>query len=226
MFSDRVFLITLILSVTLHGIILFTNPRFNIFDTNKAIEKLEVSYIKPPAKDKEITVKPSQRPEPFLRTPSKILAEHRSPPLFMDQEKIFKPNRNINPADTGFTKPSLIKPEIIAIKKKITLPAIDINKINSPSYISYYQIVREKIKHSAYRNYTRTETGEVYLSFVISRDGLLKEVRLNQEKSSPNTYLNEIALKSINDASPFPNFPQELNYPQLSFNVAISFEIE
>ncbi|TRZ95124.1 hypothetical protein D4R78_04545 [bacterium] len=226
MFSDRVFLITLIFSLTFHGMILFYNPRLNIFDTNKSIEKLEVNYIKAPPKDKEITAKPSQKQEPFLRTPAKILAEHRSPPPFTEKEKIFKPKRKINPEDLGFTKPSLIKTEIVAIKKRITLPSIDMNKTNNPSYISYYQIVREKIKRSAYRNYTRTEVGEIYLSFIISRDGLLRDVRLNEEKSALSLYLREVALKSLDNASPFPNFPKELNYPQLSFNVAISFEIE
>jgi outer membrane biosynthesis protein TonB len=47
-----------------------------------------------------------------------------------------------------------------------------------------------------------------------------------EEKSSADVYLTEIALKSVNDASPFPKFPTELDYFQLSFNVIISFEIE
>ncbi|MEI6831501.1 MAG: energy transducer TonB, partial [Candidatus Omnitrophota bacterium] len=113
-----------------------------------------------------------------------------------------------------------------AIKKKITLPAIEMAKINNPSYISYYQIVREKIRRSAYQNYTHSETGEVYISFIISNDGLIKGVRLVDERSSTNDYLRNIALRSVNDAAPFPNFPKELDYPQLSFNIIISFEIE
>jgi len=66
----------------------------------------------------------------------------------------------------------------------------------------------------------------VYLSFVISRDGSLEEARMVQERSSPNTYLQDTALKSIKEASPFPAFPKELEYPRLSFNVVISFEVE
>jgi TonB family protein len=86
--------------------------------------------------------------------------------------------------------------------------------------------VREKIRRAAYQNYTRIETGEVYVSFIISNDGYLKEIKLIPEKSSPIPYLRETALKSIKEASPFPNFPKDLDYPQLSFNVVISFEIE
>ena len=42
---------------------------------------------------------------------------------------------------------------------------------------------------------------------------------------SGNPYLRDIALRSIK-ASSFPNFPKELDYLQLTFNVVISFEIE
>jgi len=38
-------------------------------------------------------------------------------------------------------------------------------------------------------------------------------------KSAASPYLKEIALKSVRDASPFPNFPKELDYEKLSFNV-------
>ena len=125
-----------------------------------------------------------------------------------------------------FAKPSAARLDILAIKKKITLPPIEMNKINNPSYISYYQIVREKIKRAAYQNYTCRETGEITISFVISSDGILKDLRLLEERSSASEYLREIALRSVKDASPFPNFPKELDYPRLSFNLAITFEIE
>jgi len=32
-------------------------------------------------------------------------------------------------------------------------------------------------------------------------------------------------LRSIKDANPFPPFPKDLNYPELTFNVVISFEV-
>ena len=158
--------------------------------------------------------------------PAKITVENKVPPPFVDRESIFKGNKIIAEHNPIFIKPIFVKPDIIAIKKKITLPPIDMDKINNPTYISYYQIVREKIKRSAYQNYTGSEIGEVTISFIISDDGYLKELRLIEDKSSPSSYLREIAIKSIKDASPFPNFPKELDYPRLTFNLAITFEIE
>jgi TonB family protein len=106
------------------------------------------------------------------------------------------------------------------------LSPVDLNKINSPVYLSYYQIGREKIKRAAYSNYTRAEEGEICISFVVSSDGHISAVKLIEEKSSQSAYLRNIAFRSVQEASPFPKFPKELDYPQLTFNIVISFEIE
>ncbi len=225
MFSDNFFRTAFLISLIAHGVILAQNPNFVIFSPNKQEQKMEVSYLKNIRENKERptqSLRPLNR-EPFLKMSAKITADKRTPPPFIDKDRLFSKTRTINSRQGLFTKPEFIKPDIIAVKKKITLPAVDADKINNPSYISYYQIVREKIRRAAYQNYTRTETGEVYLSFVISAAGDIKGIRIVGEKSSPSLYLREIALRSIGDAAPFPNFPKELDYPQLSFNVVISF---
>jgi TonB family protein len=227
MFSDRVFQITFLISLITHSVILFQNANLSLFNKVKPEHSLEVSYVKPPQETKreEKPYRPRKK-EPFLKLPLNVAIEKKIPPPFIDREGIFKDNRAMSQRQSAIAKPAFIRPDIIAIKKKITLPPLDLDKINNPSYINYYQIVREKIRRAAYYNYARTETGEVYISFIISSDGYLKEVRLMEEKSSLNQYLREVALRSVKDASPFPNFPKELDYTQLSFNVIISFQIE
>lgn len=226
MFSDRIFQITFLISLIIHGIVLYRNPNLAIFSINKKEKELEISYFKDVREDKETQEIIASKPEPLLKIPSRIKVDKKIPPPFIDKESIFKKNRDITLHKPATTLPIFTKPDIIAIKKKITLPLIDVDKINNPSYINYYQIVREKIKRSAYQNYTRTEVGEVFLSFIISNDGNLEELHLNEEKSISNSYLKDIALRSIRDSAPFPKFPQELDYPRLSFNVVISFQIE
>lgn len=228
MSSNKIFQIALLVSIITHGIILLQNPNFYSQPSKEKGQELEVSYIKAAQENKKVdrSEKILKR-EPFLNMPPKIALEKRIPPPYIDKESVFKPNKTIvSGGDTGFTKPALTKPDIIAIKKKITLPPIEMNKINNPSYLSYYQIVREKIKRAAYQNYTGKEVGEITISFIISSDGFLKDLRLTQGPSSQSEYLREIALRSVKDASPFPNFPKELDYPNLSFNLAITFEIE
>jgi TonB family protein len=226
--SDKVFQIALLVSVVVHTGIFLQNSNFSLFSKTPKENKIEVSYVKQEPLKQDVSKQISLKREPFLSIPDKISADKRTPPPIPPKDASAKISKDMLPVSPGFGKPALIKPDLIAIKKKISLPPIDMdkNKINNPSYISYYQLVREKIRRLAYQNYTRTETGEVYLSFVISRDGSLEEARMVQERSSPNTYLQDTALKSIKEASPFPAFPKELEYPRLSFNVVISFEVE
>lgn len=144
----------------------------------------------------------------------------------LNKEDFFRPLSKTTAPQQVAVKPFIPKPDLISVKKKIALPAVDMSKMNNPSYISYYQFVREKIRRSAYQNYAKTETGEICLSFIITRNGALHDIRLIEDKSSPNMYLRELAIRSVRAAAPFTEFPKELDYPQLSFNVIISFEIE
>jgi len=227
MAPNKIFQNALLISLAIHGIILCRHSGLHIFTAkNIEKEKIEVSYFKNAPEKQQHPKAPTVLREPLPRLPSKITVEKTSPPSFADRDNIFKKSREIISPQPNLSKPTITKPDIIAVKKRITLPPIDIDKINNPSYISYYQIVREKIKRAAYQNYTRTEIGEVYLSFLISNDGKLEGMRLIEEKSTFSPYLRDIASKSIKDASPFPAFPKDLEYLKLSFNVAISFEIE
>lgn len=227
MFENKVFKFTLLISLLVHGAILSRTANFPIFPSSKKENKeVEVAYLKPP-EEKQMSAKIDKaKAEPFLKIPSKISMGKKLPPPFVSKEDIFKKSKGHLEQISAFSKPTVARPDLISVKKKITLPPIDRTKIKNPSYISYYQIVREKIKRSAYQNYTGKEEGEVTVSFVISKDGKLQDMRITDDKSSPSTYLREITIESINDASSFPEFPQELDYPELSFTIAISFETE
>ncbi len=155
-----------------------------------------------------------------------ITGEKKPPPFIDKQQEIALRSRENAPKSLSLIKPYLMKPEIVSIKKKISFLSVDQDKAHNPLYLNYYQVVREKIEHAAYQNYTRIELGTVSISFVISSDGNLKQTRIIDEKSSFSPYLREVALKSVKNAAPFPGFPKDLNYPQLSFNVSISFQKE
>ncbi len=227
MFSNRTFNIAFSISCVAHVAVVAQNPGYLFFTPSRINKRIEINYIKP-VKIEKSTVKEIAplRNQPLLRLPAKPLTEKRAPPPFIDKYEIGKGNPQVLSRSLPFERPGLTKPDSFAIKKKITLPAVGLGKINSPSYLSYYQIVREKIRRSAYQSYNRNETGEAYVTFIISDDGYLNDVRVVDDKSSPSNYLRSVAYASVRSASPFPRFPKELNYPQLSFNVVISFEVE
>jgi len=231
MFSERPILTFVLISLAVHGALLSQSPNFAFFSPVHP-KKMEVNYVKIPkleAKQSAGQYKklPETKREAPLQLP-KVASPGKSatPPAFIDGQPVFKRNRIITGKQTVFMKPDLAKPDTISIRKKVDLPLVDFEKANNPSYISYYQIVREKIRRAAYQNYTRTEMGEVFLSFVVSNQGYVREVRIVDEKSSDSLYLRETALLSVREASPFPVFPKDLDYPQLSFNVIVSFEVE
>lgn len=232
MFSNRALQITFMVSLLTHGVILSQNPNFSFLPgKEKAEHQVQVRYLKTkaqsmaPAKFNSASAR-----EGLLNLPPKVSIEKTilQPLNAANRERLTsqRQRESLGIGEPGMNKPAFGKPDVIAIKKKIIFPPLDLEKNNNPSYISYYQIVREKIKRCAYQNYTGKETGEVTISFIISDDGYIKEIRLIEDKSSPSPYLREAALRSINDASPFPNFPKELDYPKLSFNLAITFEVE
>ena len=121
--------------------------------------------------------------------------------------------------------PEKVKSFNVAAKKTVSVPALQSEKINNPSYANYYSLVRGRIKQRAYFNYSEYYAGEVYLTFILTSDGSLKEVQIIEDKSSGGPYLRTIGLKSIKEATPFPPFPKELHYPELTFNVVISFQV-
>jgi len=202
------------------------NPTVSKDKENK--QQIEVSYIKKDPKEapKPLKSPPLKKDPLLLRLPPQITADKKFPPPFIEKGDAPNAGNKAVSSPVFLRKPQFTKPDIIAIKKKITLPPIGVDKNTSPSYISYYQLVREKIKRTAYQNYAREEAGEVYLTFVILANGTLEDVRLVKEKSSSSLYLQSIALRSVREAASFPAFPKELPYPKLSFNTVISFEIE
>jgi len=231
MFSDRPILTFVLISLVVHGILLSQSPDFAFFSPAHP-KKMEVNYVKVPKLEpkqsngqykKLLEAKKEER-----RQLPKVVNSGKSatPPAFIEGQPVFKRNRIITGRQTVFIKPDFAKPDTISIRKQVDLPPVDLEKASNPSYISYYQIVREKIRRAAYQNYTRTEMGEVFLSFVVSNQGYVREVRIVDEKSSDSLYLRETALLSVREASPFPVFPKDLDYPQLSFNVIVSFEVE
>ncbi|MDP3143605.1 MAG: hypothetical protein Q8N14_06725 [Candidatus Omnitrophota bacterium] len=223
MLSDNSFRLSIGFSLLVHSVILLFLPKLTTSQMNRTLEKIEVTYYKLQALSEALQPKSGETKPPEMKKNFKdnisLLSKDRLPaiPLAKDASHFFKK------IDAQERKPLTIK-QFMA-QKKISLPPIKSEKMKNPVYNNYYQIIREKIRHRAYTNYSRYETGEVYLTFVVTSDGNLKAVKLMEEKTRAAGYLQEVALKSINDAAPFPSFPANLQFPELSFNVVISFEV-
>lgn len=112
-------------------------------------------------------------------------------------------------------------------ERKITVPLLQSEKITNPKYLSYTQTIRQRIKQRAYYYADNPDfaSGEVYLTFVLSSSGALEGVKVIREKTHSNAYVQNIGIRSIEESAPFPPFPPDLAFPELTFNVIISFEL-
>jgi outer membrane biosynthesis protein TonB len=227
--KGQTFRTALVVSAAIHSLLfLGISPR--LMNPRRG-ENIKVAYLKNPPAPPQYQPRQTQRRklieiEDRRRDAGKMLAKAAVSKEEFDRRQPL----GAGTAESGVMPKPLYMKEgagFPAFKKKVTLPQLEMNvKIKSASYNGYYELIREKIRHAAYQNYAQTETGEVYIAFVIGSRGELKDVRYIEERSTPSFYLKEISMRSVKEASPFPPFPGDLDYPQLSFNVIISFQIE
>lgn len=181
---------------------------------------LEVAYVQSfglEKDEKEISREPLPKIE--TKTPAAPFVERKDFVGDFLKTEIFKPKKIEPPKKVDAPDP--VK------KRSVQTPNIPGETFQTPEYKNYYQLIREKIRRQAYRNYKRLQEGEVFLTFVLSPSGELIESSVNHEKSSGDLYLRQITLESVRSSAPFPEFPPRLkNKDRLSFNVIISFELK
>ena len=116
------------------------------------------------------------------------------------------------------------------IGKKITLSPLSNEKISNPQYLTYNDDMRSAISRNikerayTYVNHPDFQAGEVYVTFVLENSGILKKVKIIEEKTAANSYLRNVALRSIMESNPFPPFPKGFDYPEFTFNLLITFQ--
>ena len=219
--DHRFFRYCLAISFLVHLAVLFKFSYYNFFVIERP-KKIDIQYYDvrlESKKSQELAKKQLPDKTKDLAKTATILREKDLPSTTKAKE-IPKP-----PERLGMNK----QPATLAsvhLKRKVSVPALKSEKIDNPFYQNYYETVRTMIKKRAYANYSKVETGEVYMTFVVLSDGTLKQAQLIEEKTSAQDYLREVSLRSVQECNPFPHFPPDLTYPELSFNVVISFEME
>lgn len=220
-YKEDLFYLALLISLAVH----LTVAGSSVIIKGKATplakkKKIEVLYksvkLDPQTKrKKEKAVEKTAKPEKITLTDSlssvALVKEHIQKP---DSLKMYE------------RSPEKVKSFNTTAKKAVYVPVVQSEKINNPNYANYYSLVRARIKQRAYFNYSDNYIGEVYLTFILTNDGALKELQILENRTTAEQFLRTIGLKSVKEATPFPPFPKELNYPELTFNVVISFQMK
>jgi TonB family protein len=109
--------------------------------------------------------------------------------------------------------------------RRVSITPIKSEKINNPVYAAYNEMVRERIKEKVYANYDKIQRGTVYLTFLLNEQGVLKAARIIPEKTDASEHLQEIAMRSLREASPFPPFLKGMNLTEYPFNIEIQYQV-
>lgn len=95
-----------------------------------------------------------------------------------------------------------------------------------PVLLSYFSAIRERIQETANRNPWLTgedREGLVYVSFVLSANGTLENVSVVADRSVPLDALQNVALRIVKTAAPFPPFPPSITEPRKTIVVPLEF---
>jgi len=111
------------------------------------------------------------------------------------------------------------------LSRRVSIMPIRSEKINNPVYAAYNEMVRDRIKERVYANYDKMERGSVYLTFLVDDRGVLKTAQIIQEKTDASEHLQEIAMRSLREASPFPVFLKGMNLSEYPFNIEIQYQV-
>ena len=97
---DRLLIGALLASTAVHLVVLSQNTSFSLlspFSTKEA--KIEVTYLKQPVSQKKsaLNIRPIlPNSEPFLKLPAKITVDNRMPLAYIDKEKMFNREKQLN----------------------------------------------------------------------------------------------------------------------------------
>jgi hypothetical protein len=91
----------------------------------------------------------------------------------------------------------------------------------------YFLGVKRKIYYHVNTNYKASEEGIVFVRFNVLKDGTLKDVEVDRNKTKAAENLINVAVQAVRDSFPFFPFPTELQrFPELPFRLGISFETD
>lgn len=198
MFNDSIFRIALGISLSIHIFAISSGGFFHLRPPEEEQKMIEVSYIFPNIEKEKILEKiPEEYDIKEERTKQKTTKSISEQEVFADQKVIQKDEKYLD------TK------ELAELE----------------DYIHYYELIRERIKKNISQSYKdKSHEGKVEVSFVVTKQGALKEVSSKLTEYFHSNYLETLAIESVKKSGPYPIFPDTINKKELSFTIEIIFQ--
>ena len=231
--NKKSLLIILMLIISAH-LLLFANlvveekivvvenkPSINISKINLQNVVIKKPEPKPEPIVEKVIEKPLEIIKPLPKTKSENIIKHEE----KKQKKVIqeKPLQKVEEVKT--LEP--MKPQIQeqSSQENIQKEVVDLNKIEAleNEYLSKLRYLIEKNK--IYPNSAKrlNQMGKVHLSFVISKDGQIKNAKIVKDSSFKR--LDEAALEILSKINKFEPIPEKLNKNSWEITVPIIYEI-
>ena len=225
--DNRFFVYALVCSFLIHSAVLIMLVTSRSKSRLKSMKQLEVFYQQVRPRPVPIAARGDKQVDLLKNTDTPQSVKIASRPLdksFTNIKDIFR----IKSAPV-WDKKAIPSMKIGEFEKRIVIPMPQSEKISDAKYMQYQNMIRSKI-HIVADRYADTldlENGEVYVSFILTADGMLRESKILNYRSSADEKQKELSLRFIREANPFPSFPKEYHdFPELPFNITISFQVK
>ena len=231
--NKKSLLIILMLIISAH-LLLFANlvveekivvvenkPSINISKINLQNVVIKKPEPKPEPIVEKVIEKPLEIIKPLPKTKSENIIKHEEKKRKKEIQE--KPLQKVEEIKT----PEPMKPQIQeqSSQENIQKEVVDLNKIEAleNEYLSKLRYLIEKNK--IYPNSAKrlNQMGKVHLSFVISKDGQIKNAKILKDSSFKR--LDEAALEILSKINKFEPIPEKLNKNSWEITVPIIYEI-
>lgn len=137
-------------------------------------------------------------------------------PHIMSGESAYTDLSEIKPKEGAVAK--MVKGEIVT--EKIVKASEEESLLQGSS--EYYKLVVDKIKALALFDHPKGEKGYIEILFTLYSNGRIKGEPKIVSSTNPN--LDEITIKNMKNASPYPPFPKGLEKTEESFHVTLEYK--
>jgi TonB family protein len=198
---DRMFFYSLIISIVLHGLVLFSRP-------GKNAEVIEL-----PSKKAGVT---------FINFSIKSKGLHHGSHSAKENKNINRENRVKTAGDLQVLKPGTKRKSSsktpASLSKNPVISAVKTYKSRILSKIQrmkYYPITAKRMN----------QEGVVLLRFILNKDGTLAGA-VKVIKGCKHELLNRAGVKTIRKSLPFPSFPDSYLNDNIEFNVQLVYNLD
>ncbi len=231
---NRSFKYAVIFSIIFHAIAVLNWPFYrHLFSDKSQFKEIEITYLRtqetPAPKKPEAAVKSSQ-PQLESAQPARIVSEELPKAGQPKKTEPAVPKKDISEIKRDEAKienkPTPEQRAKVAIKQPVipkteTTASVDLKEMRlvPPSYA---QTVRSRIIENLNSENSESE-GDIFVKFVITSNGGLKDINIEDGKSSKDGSLRRMAFEAVRDSSPFPRFPKDVLASEITFTCQITF---